>query len=92
LPDQSGQQSCQSGQNIYVRIFPVTMADRDTNTRALTEFPRWMPEMRELPQIILQSGIIQDVGRGTRKECFDRFEADLQTLPLDGLSRSNPTL
>ena len=50
--------------------------------RALTEFPRWMNELRELPQIVLQSGII---GIGTRKECFKSFEASLEGLPLSGI-------
>jgi hypothetical protein len=60
--------------------------------RAFTEHARWTwPEPHQLPQVILKSGIIDDVGRGTRKECLDRFEADLQTLPLAGLSRFNPT-
>ena len=43
--------------------------------RALTEFPRWMNELRELTQIFLQSVIIQEIAIGTRKECFNGFEA-----------------
>ena len=80
--------SVESHQNIFGGVTPLMVLFW---TRALTEFPQWMPSMHELPQIILQNGIIQEVSRGTRKECFDRFEADLQTLPLAGLSRFNPT-
>jgi len=79
--------SIESHWNVFGGVTPLMVLFW---TRALTEFPRWVPEMHELPQIILQSGIIQEVGRGTRKECFDRFEADLQTLPLAGLSRFSP--
>jgi len=59
--------------------------------RALTEFPRWTTDdLSELPQIVLQSGIIDEIGRGTRKECFESFQATLEGLPLSGLSRFNP--
>ena len=59
--------------------------------RGFTDFPRWVPELRELPKIIIDSGIIQDVGRGTRKECFRSFEGNLEGLPLSGLSRFRPS-
>jgi len=54
--------------------------------RALTEFPRWTPELRELPQIVLQIRIIQEIGRRGRKECFESFKDNLEGLPLSGLS------
>jgi len=58
--------------------------------RALTEFPRWTADLRELPQIILQSGVIDEIGRETRKECFECFKSYLEGLPLSGLSRFRP--
>jgi hypothetical protein len=50
--------------------------------RGFKDCPTWMPELNEVPQIIIQSGIIQYATRGTRKECLDRFQSNLQTLPL----------
>jgi hypothetical protein len=76
--------SIESHWNIFTGWTPLMMLFW---ARALTEFPRWTPELRELPQIVLQSGIIQEVGRGTRRECFESFQARLEGLPGSGLSR-----
>ena len=42
-------------------------------TRALSEHPRWTPNRQSFPQALLDSGIIEDVAQGTRKQCFDSF-------------------
>ena len=75
--------------NIFGSCTPVMMLFW---ARALTEFPRWTADTRELPQIVLQSGVIHEIGRGTRKECFESFKANLEGLPLSGLSRFRPPL
>jgi hypothetical protein len=48
--------------------------------RAFTEHPEWTwPEPHQLPQVILDSGIIEDVGQGNRKQCLDSFLPLFQT-------------
>jgi hypothetical protein len=42
-------------------------------TRSLSEHPRWTPNRQSLPQTLIDSGIIEDVAKGSRKECFDCF-------------------
>lgn len=42
--------------------------------RAFTEYPKWTwPDPHQFPQIVVDSGIIEDVGQGSRKECLDSF-------------------
>jgi hypothetical protein len=75
--------------NLFGSLTPLMMLFW---ARALTEFPSWTPELSVLPQIVLQSGVIYEIGRGTRKECFKSFEANLEGLPLSGLSRFRPNV
>jgi len=41
-------------------------------TRVLSEHPTWN-KWENIPQIIIDSGIIDDVAQGNRKECLDTF-------------------
>jgi hypothetical protein len=53
--------------------------------RAFAEHPSWMGEPEEsLPQILIDLGTVEEVGRGTRKECLQRFQSASETLPLVG--------
>jgi hypothetical protein len=61
--------------------------------RMLTERPRWTSPPKlpvALQQIVIDSGAIEEVGRGTRKECFERYQDFLEGIPLAGLSRFKP--
>ncbi len=41
--------------------------------RAFTEHPRWTGPPESFPQVLVDSGIIEDVARGSRKQCLDSF-------------------
>jgi hypothetical protein len=41
--------------------------------RALSEHPAWTPNRQSFPQVLIDSGIIEDVAEGSRKQCFDGF-------------------
>jgi hypothetical protein len=61
--------------------------------RMLTERPRWTspPDLPvALQQILIESGLIEEVGIGTRRECFERYKGFLEGVPLAGLSRFSP--
>jgi hypothetical protein len=42
-------------------------------TRALTEHPTWTPNRQSFPQVLIDSGIIEDVAQGSREGCLDTF-------------------
>ncbi|PYV75828.1 MAG: hypothetical protein DMG96_15955 [Acidobacteria bacterium] len=43
--------------------------------RAFSEHPTWTQDPQSLPKVLVDSGIIEDVARGSRKQCFDSFYA-----------------
>jgi len=48
--------------------------------RSFIEHPDWTGEPEErFPQVFIDSGIIQDVARGSRKQCLDSFYALFKT-------------
>jgi hypothetical protein len=48
--------------------------------RAFSLHPDWTGQPWEsLPQVAIDSGVVQGVGRGTRKECLRRFQAFLDS-------------
>ena len=47
--------------------------------RMFSERPTWTGEAAKIfPKVVVDDRIIEDVARGSRKECFDRFHAFFQ--------------
>ena len=49
--------------------------------RAFSEQPPWL-QLENLPQILRDSGIVEDVGKGSRKECFTKLLPVLRELRI----------